>query len=109
MSKLRLSDHNLMIEEGRRKRPRIPREERFCPDCPGSIEDETHFLLNCCKYTTERVELLQEIECKYPAFASLNNANKFIYLMSQEDPILTGSLAKFVRGGLNPPLQQNPP
>ena len=28
--KLRLSDHNLMIEEGRRKRPMIPRNERLC-------------------------------------------------------------------------------
>ena len=30
LTKLRLSDHKLMIEEGRRKRPIIPREERIC-------------------------------------------------------------------------------
>ena len=37
--KLRLSDHNLMIEEGRRKRPMIPRNERLCDTC-NKLEDE---------------------------------------------------------------------
>ena len=32
-TKYRLSDHCLMIEKGRRKRPSVPREERFCPFC----------------------------------------------------------------------------
>ena len=32
-TKLRLSDHNLMIEEGRRKRPMLPRIERLCNTC----------------------------------------------------------------------------
>ena len=35
-TKLRLSDHNLMIEEGRRKRPMLPRNERLCNTCNNS-------------------------------------------------------------------------
>ena len=33
-TKLRLSDHNLMIEKGRHRRPITPREYRFCPHYP---------------------------------------------------------------------------
>ena len=33
MVKLRLSDHHLMIEKGRRCRPPINREERLSPTC----------------------------------------------------------------------------
>ena len=42
--KFRVSDHNLLIEEGRRKRPIIPRNERLCKTC-NKIEDESHFLI----------------------------------------------------------------
>ena len=33
-TKLRLSDHNLMIEKGKHRRQITPREYRFCPHCP---------------------------------------------------------------------------
>ena len=46
-TKLRLSDHCLMIEEGRHKRPIIPRDQRFCPYCPGEIENEEYFFTKC--------------------------------------------------------------
>ena len=44
--KFRVSDHKLFIEEGRRKRPIIPRNERICKTC-NKIEDESHFLIDC--------------------------------------------------------------
>ena len=46
-TKLRLSDHNLLIEEGRRRRPRIPREQTLCPLCSQEVENEIHFLITC--------------------------------------------------------------
>ena len=40
--KFRLSDHKLMIEEGRHFRPKIPRENRWCKFCETVVEDEQH-------------------------------------------------------------------
>ena len=95
LTKLRVSDHNLMIEEGRRKRPKIPRENRTCKMCPNSIEDESHFLMNCKLYAS-RNRMFHHIESICPAFRTLNDEQKFNYLMSQENEHITMSLAKNV-------------
>ena len=52
LTKLRISDHKLMIEEGREKRPIIPREERKCPTCLHTVENEEHFITTCLLYKT---------------------------------------------------------
>ena len=49
MTKLRISDHKLMIEQGRHTRPTTPRDERFCHICKNTVEDETHFLTECIR------------------------------------------------------------
>ena len=49
-TKFRLSDYGLMIEKGRHKRPKIPREQRFCPFYPANVEDENHSLMQCILY-----------------------------------------------------------
>ena len=38
LTKLRISDHNLMIEKGRHKG--VHKDLRFCPFCQGTVEDE---------------------------------------------------------------------
>ena len=91
--KLRVSDHNLMIEEGRRRRPKLPRENRTCKMCPTSIEDESHFLTTCKLYAS-RNRMFHHIESICPAFTTLDNEQKFNYLMSQENEDITISLAK---------------
>ena len=45
ITKLRLSNHDLMIEKGRHLK--IDKSLRFCPFCPNLIETEHHFLLHC--------------------------------------------------------------
>ena len=50
MSKLRTLDYQLMIEQGRRKRPRIERSFRTCQRCEGCIENECRFLVACAIY-----------------------------------------------------------
>ena len=45
LSKLRLSNHALMIETGRHDK--IPKEMRFCPFCPTLDETEIYFLFQC--------------------------------------------------------------
>ena len=94
-TKLRLSDHNLLIEEGRRRRPRIPREQRLCPLCSQEVENEIHFLITCDAYT-ERFELFNQLSTTVPVLFNLDNISKFIFLMSQEGIITTKLLVSQV-------------
>ena len=62
LTKFRLSDHNLMIEEGRRKRPKIERVNGLCKHCDkDAVEDEINFLLSYPKYTAGRSILVEKI------------------------------------------------
>ena len=83
-TKYRLSDHCLMIEKGRHKRPVLPREERFCPFCPSTVENEIHFLTQCSAYKN-RNELFNMIAKEVPNFVNLDNKSQYIFLMSQEN------------------------
>ena len=92
MIKLRVSDHNLMIEKGRRIRPPIPREQRLCSLCK-TPEDETHFLLVCPRYTN-RGALLQQVEHVCPNFKDIpSNELKLSYILSQENADLLKTVA----------------
>ena len=55
--KLRISNHELMIERGRYHSPKIPREERLCQICKNRVEDERHFIFKCILYDVERKNL----------------------------------------------------
>ena len=92
LTKLRLSDHCLMIERGRYSRPIVPREERFCPHCPMKLEDEEHFLTQCSAY--DRTSLYSQLTDTCPQFGHLDHHNKFIFLLSQEDNLITKELAR---------------
>ena len=51
--KLRIGNHNLRIETGRYDQ--IPRVNKLCPICASNqIEDESHFLIYCNKYSILR-------------------------------------------------------
>ena len=64
ISKFRLSNHTLMIEVGRHKN--IPKENRFCPFCPNSIETEIHFLFHCSVYSIMRETFLKTVTITQP-------------------------------------------
>ena len=53
LTRSRLSEHKLMVEEWAGRRPIINREERLCPFCNVL---EINFLPNCKQYETERKE-----------------------------------------------------
>ena len=80
-TKYKLSDHCLMIEKGRHKRPVLPREERFCPFCSSTVENEIHFLTQCSAYKN-RNELFNMIAKEVP---NLDNKSQYIFLISQEN------------------------
>ena len=49
LTKLRLSNHTLMIEKGRHLK--LDRNLRYCPFCSNEVEDEIHFMITCKNYT----------------------------------------------------------
>ena len=77
MAKLRISDHKLMIEVGRHRRPVIAREERLCYMCKDKVEDEIHFLTECNIYGS-RNKFLEQVHLKFPQTTGLSNKDKFI-------------------------------
>ena len=99
LTKFRLSDHNLMIEEGRRIRPKVERGDRLCKFCSiNAIEDEIHFLINCSKYKVERTILFEKIARIYPNFNAIpDDKSKFIFLMTQENIDVTKMMAFFLK------------
>ena len=70
LTKLLLSDHKLMIEEGRKMRPKIPRNERIYNTC-DRIEDEIHILIEYEKYKYDRIEIIKVITDEVPKFAEM--------------------------------------
>ena len=58
LTKLRISNHRLCIEQGRhhsRNTPFIEAEKRYCIFCKNkSVEDEKHFILDCKIYSERR-------------------------------------------------------
>ena len=59
LTKLRISDHNLMIEKGRHKG--VHKNLRFCSFCQGTVEDELHFLINCPIYKYLRIPVMNSL------------------------------------------------
>ena len=96
MSKLRTSDHKLMIEVARHNHPIPPREERVCYMCSTKMEDEIHFLTECKIYGSKDLFWNQVYE-KFPQTSHLTNKDKFIFIMTQEDPEIMKLLLKTTR------------
>ena len=92
ISKIRLSNHTLMIEKGRHLG--IEKTQRFCPFCTNQIETEQHFILQC-----ETFEVLRE-----QLFVNLTTILNYP-IMTQDDSfkfLLTNILvAPFVGNFLN--------
>ena len=91
-TKLRISNSNLMIEEGRYKK--LKPEERRCPLCKSGIEDELHFLVTCSCLNDPRLELYSKLNDILPDFQSLNNNDKFKLMMSNSEIDLNAIIVK---------------
>ena len=95
ITKLRLSNHDLMIEKGRHLK--IEKTQRFCPFCPNLIETEQHFLLQCKTFDILRAHLTEDIETTLPYYSTLPEDSKFKLLFSEQ--IITHS-GKFIHASL---------
>ena len=92
LTKLRLSNHRLMIELGRHKK--LPKEERVCQICHGGIEDEIHFMTKCRPLEKLREPLIASCYEIRPHFGYFSDEEKYIFLMTT--PLLMGNVSKFV-------------
>ena len=98
ISRFRLSNHTLMIEKGRHLK--LHKDERKCYFCKDKIENEEHFLIKCPFYSPLRLILEKEcIEhcCRYE---DLNEEQKFIFLMTNENESIIKALGKFISDSL---------
>ena len=84
LTKLRLSNHRLMIEKGRHTK--TPKEMRFCPFCKDLVEDEIHFLMQCKTYKIFRKSLFAKY-LKNPIFKNLDVSRQFTQLLEDTNNI----------------------
>ena len=94
ITRFRLSNHSLMIEKGRHLK--IERNERICYFCTGKIEDEENFFVNSPLYCSHRKNLEEKCIENCNRYAHLNDKQKFIFLMSNEDIVIIKALGRYL-------------
>lgn len=93
--KLRTSTHKLLIETGRYNK--VPRNERICKNCTLSeIEDETHFLTRCTKFSHDRGVLFNLISSRVNQFSNLSDKDKLFWLLNCENAEILNSVGRFL-------------
>ena len=97
LTKLRLSNHKLMIERGRHLN--LEKHERICPVCSEGVEDEIHLLLKCNQYDSLRAPLLHECSELKRNFCFYSDVEKFTFMMTT--PALMGNVSKFINTAFN--------
>ena len=83
------------METGRYSKPKTQVNERLCKFCnASSVEDETHFLINCELYSDihVRLPLFQKADEHNENFNTLTAEDKLIFIMQNKDlQLLLGS------------------
>ena len=93
ITKLRLSNHDLMIEKGRHQG--LEENQRLCPFCNDTVEKEQHFLLNCNNFDKPRTKFFMKIKEINNNFDNLNDNEKFTFLLADLEALkLTGPYLK---------------
>ena len=98
LTKIRASSHILEIERGRYTRPKTPISERLCPQCQV-VDDEHHFLTSCKSIADERSVLYTKISACHNGFMSMDEQEKFIFLLSNNDAQILTWTGKFIYNG----------
>ena len=90
ITKIRLSNHDLMIEKGRHQG--LVLDERLCPFCKNTIENEQHFLINCEIFNLHRTTFFTELIEMNQDFINLDEAAKFHFTMTNLEALkITGA------------------
>lgn len=87
VTKLRISAHNLNIEQMRHSPSKPPIFCRTCPFCKNDkVETEFHFITECEKFKQIREQFYDKICSHYPQFKTFNtNAKLYFILDPYED------------------------
>ena len=100
LTQFRLGVLDLEIEKGRYGRTPLPIEERLCKLCLDmkiqAVEDEIHFLLHCPYYTKQRERLFEKLTQMHYVLHLLEDSDKFIWLLSQENNNCVHWLSNFI-------------
>lgn len=83
LTKIRLSNHSLMIEKGRHQG--LQENERLCPFCDNKIENEFHFVMECNTFDVLRQQLFIEMVGIDNVFNELDDNEKFIFILSKPE------------------------
>ena len=98
LTKIRLSNHDLMIEKGRHQG--LQENQRLCPFCTNNqVENEYHFIVECGTFNVHRQDLFVKVTEADNGFTLLDENEKFIFLLSNPE------VAKLISGHLNKTLQ----
>ena len=99
LMKFKLSNHKLMIELGRYQTDHI---SRLCPLCKSNqVENETHFLLDCSKYSLQRRTFLNRINELIPNFERKSTSQSIKLLMDSNDYHVNKLVMKFISSCMN--------
>ena len=97
IARFRLSAHNLQVELGRHTRPKTPLASRLCQKCNlNTIEDEIHFLIECPSHEVNRHNLFNVVETYCDQFENFDTQEKFIFIMSCRESVVSNALGKFL-------------
>ena len=94
ITKLRINEHNLLIEKGRHLN--IPREQRLCSHCK-CIDDEKHFLLHCTINSELRSSFLNILNNENQIFNNLSESEKNSYILNPSTPSQVNKLGSFLK------------
>ena len=90
ITKLRISEHNLLIEKGRHLN--ISREQRLCSHCK-CIDDNIRFLLHC----TINSELRSILNNENQIFNNSSESEKLSYILNPSTPSKVNKLGSFLK------------
>ena len=92
--KLRISNYKLLIEAGRYNN--IPRCDRLCTICGHNVEDETHFLFHCPRYSSIRDNFFSKIDHVISNPKQLSVSTLIVQLMNSTDYNINMQLVQFI-------------
>lgn len=95
VARLRASAHNLNIERLRRH-PKVPKEQRWCPCCPGLVETELHALMFCPDHADDREFFLERLYTLAPALSSKSKRQLLGSTIINPAPNVAACVATFV-------------
>lgn len=98
LTKLRISAHTLLIEKGRYRRPKLPKDQRQCTVCT-QIEDEEHFVLFCKKHDAIREKLFSKLNIDASTVTVNGELTSSIFrkIMNPEDKTETKEVCNYIQ------------